>query len=91
MSQTSVGLARVFRQASNYREIFAGWLVSDVKDVSDLSLGILVLALSRSPQDVGWAPVVVNEYIECRNYARFKWVHPECLEFLSSSHTRLVL
>ena len=90
MSQTSVGLARVCCQASNYLDIFAGWLASDVKDVSDLSLGIFDLVLSRCPQDDGWAPVVIIEYIECGNYVRFTWMHSECLGVPSTGNDERV-
>ena len=38
--------------------------------------------LPRRPEDLGWAPAVVNEYTGFRKFARFTWLHPECLEYL---------
>ena len=43
-----------------------------------------VLVLRPDANDKGWAPAVVNETLDGRTYARFTWLHPECLEHLET-------
>ena len=90
MSQTRTGLANVYRRASHYPEVFHGWVDENVIHVSDLAIGTYVLVLPRRPEDLGWAPVVVNECTGVRKCARFTWLHPQCLEYLTSDNNAIL-
>ena len=97
MSQVRTGLAKVCDKASHYRAAFSGWVGENVIDVSELELGTFVLVLPLLCSDLGWAPVVVNEYQRHedrenadRYYACFTWIHPQCLEFISINHTHVI-
>ena len=59
--------------------------------MSDIPIGTFVLVLRQDANDKGWAPVVVNETLDGRKYARFTWMHPECLEHLETGNDGCVV
>ena len=62
-----------------------------MRDVSELSVGEYVLVLPAARNDHRWAAVIVNETMPWGDtHARFTWVHPECLEPLSSRRDYLI-
>ena len=54
--------------------------------MSEVPIGTFVLVLGQDADDEGWAPVMVNETLGGRKYARFTWMHPECLEYLETGN-----
>ena len=59
--------------------------------MSDIPIGTFVLVLRQDANDKGWAPVVVDETLNGRTYARFTWMHPECLEHLETGNDGCVV
>ena len=69
---------------------FLGSVDENVIYVSDLGVGSYVLVLPRRSEDLGWAPVVVNENTGSRKLARLTWFHPQCLEYVTSDSNAIV-
>ena len=86
MYEAPVGLARVTDRASYYPYKFASFRRFNLPGVSDVPIGTFVLVLGQDANDKGWAPVVVNETLGGRKYARFTWMHPGCLEYLETGN-----
>ena len=77
--------------ASYYSHKFAKFQRIHLPGVSDIPIGTFVLVLRQDANDKGWAPVVVNETLDGRKYARFTWMHPECLEHLETGNDGCVV
>ena len=92
MSDNFVGLARIIRKASSHPSSFRKErLPSQIGAVSDPEIGTYVLILPQIEDDQGWAAVLVNETTaESATRARFTWVHPGCLQPLSTHGDGLV-
>ena len=73
-------------RASYYPYKFAKFQRINLPGVSDVPIGTSVLVLGQDANDKGWAPVVVSETLNGRRYARFTWMHPECLEYLETGN-----
>ena len=86
MYEAPVGLARVTYRASDYPEIFRKFRHFNLEGVSEVPIGTFVLVLGQDADDEGWAPVMVNETLGGRKYARFTWMHPGCLEYLETGN-----
>ena len=84
MYEAPVGLARVTDRASYYPYKFASFRRFNLPGVSEVPIGTFVLVLGQDADDKGWAPVVVNETLGGTKYARFTWMHLECLEYLET-------
>ena len=54
--------------------------------MSEVPIGTFVLVLGQDAADKRWTPVVVNETLHGRKYARFTWMHPGCLEYLETGN-----
>ena len=74
-----VGLATVYRQASQYPEVFKGLRVHHLEQVTNMPVGTTVLCLPMIAADCGWRAVITNVIYENRRHARFAWMHPQCL------------
>ena len=57
--------------ASYYPHKFAKFQRIHLPGVSDIPIRTFVLVLRQDAADKGWAPVVVNETLDERTYARF--------------------
>ena len=86
MYEAPVGLARVTDCASYYPHRFKKFQHFDVAGVSEVPIGTFVLVLGQDADDEGWAPVVLNETLGGRKYARFTLVHPGCLEYMETGN-----
>ena len=88
MYAAPMGLARVTDHASYYPHAFEveDFQRIDLPGVSDVPIGTFVLVLCQEADDVKWAPIVVNETLNGRKYARFTWMHPDCLEYVETGN-----
>ena len=91
MYAAPMGLARVTDRASYYPHKFADFQRINLPGVSDVPIGTFVLVLGQVARDIEWAPIVVNETLNGRKYARFTWMHPECLEHLETGNDGCVV
>jgi hypothetical protein len=83
-----VGLAKVFRRASQYPASFAGFRTHHVHQVTDIPVGLTVFCLPMLETDCGWKAVIITVEQEARMRSRLTWVHPQCLRALPQLGTR---
>ena len=76
------GLAQVYRQASEYPEQFEGFRAHQLRQVTDLPVGLTVYCLPMRDSDMGWRAVIFNIKRETQLRSRLTWVHPQCLRVL---------
>ena len=69
-----IGLATVYRQASQFPEIFKGFRVHHLDKVRNMPVGTTVLCLPMTAADCGWRAVITNVFHENKKHARFAWM-----------------